>query len=92
MEIIFYFTYSKDKMEINELLEISSELRESIRTYISENEDYGEVIVRRAKDVTRKIDMFAERALEEALSSRGLCANMSIFLVTSLALLTITSP
>jgi len=77
MEIIFYFTHKyKDKMEINELLEISSELRESIRTYISENADYGEVIARRAKDVTRKIDMFAERALEEALSSRGLCARI----------------
>ena len=66
----------KDKMEINELLEISSELRESIRTYISKNADYGEVIARRARDVTRKIDMFAERALEEALSSRGLCARI----------------
>nr|QNO45883.1 fructose-1,6-bisphosphatase/inositol-1-monophosphatase [Methanosarcinales archaeon ANME-2c ERB4]QNO53508.1 fructose-1,6-bisphosphatase/inositol-1-monophosphatase [Methanosarcinales archaeon ANME-1 ERB6] len=75
MEIIFYFTY-KDKMEINELLEISSELRESIRTYISENADYGEVIAKRARDVTRKIDMFAERALEKALSSRGLCARI----------------
>ncbi|NQE04943.1 Fructose-1, 6-bisphosphatase/inositol-1-monophosphatase [ANME-1 cluster archaeon GoMg1] len=75
MGIIFYLTY-KDKMEINELLEISSELRESIRTYISENADYGDVIARRARDVTRKIDMFAERALEKALSSRGLCARI----------------
>lgn len=34
-------------MEIKKLLEISSELRNSIRTYISENADYGEIIVRK---------------------------------------------
>ncbi|MCK4475205.1 MAG: hypothetical protein KAU16_00575 [Methanophagales archaeon] len=63
-------------MEIKELLEISLEIRDSIRTYISGTEDYGEVIVRRERDVTRKIDMFAEKALEKVLSSRDLCARI----------------
>jgi len=34
-------------MEIKKLLEISSELRDSIRTYISETTDQAEIIVRR---------------------------------------------
>ena len=34
-------------MEIKKLLDISSELRDSIRTYISETTDQGEIIVRR---------------------------------------------
>ncbi|MHC1599745.1 MAG: inositol monophosphatase family protein [Candidatus Methanospirareceae archaeon] len=63
-------------MEIEELLDISSELRESIRTYISETADYGEIIVKRERDVTRKTDMFAENALEKALNSRDLCARI----------------
>lgn len=63
-------------MEIEELLEISSEIRDSIRTYITETADYGEIIVRRARDVTRRIDMFAEKALEKALDSRNLCARI----------------
>jgi len=63
-------------MEIEELLEISSELRDSVRTYISETADYGEIIVRRERDVTRKIDMFAEKALEKSLRSRDLCARI----------------
>jgi len=43
------------KMEIEDLLEISSEIRDSIRTYISETADHGAVIKRRERDVTRKI-------------------------------------
>jgi len=64
------------KMEIKDLLEISSEIRESIRTYISETADHGAVIKRRERDVTRKIDLFAEEALENALHSRDLCARI----------------
>jgi myo-inositol-1(or 4)-monophosphatase len=63
-------------MEIEGLLEISSELRDSIRSYISETADYGAIIVRRERDVTRKIDMFAEKALENALKRRNLCARI----------------
>ena len=63
-------------MEIEELLEISSELRNSIRTYISEVADHGAVLIKRPQDVTRKIDLFAEEALEHALQSRDLCARI----------------
>ena len=63
-------------MEIEELLEISSEIKSAILTYISETADYGKVIVTRERDVTRKIDMFAEKALEKALNSRNLCARI----------------
>jgi Asp-tRNA(Asn)/Glu-tRNA(Gln) amidotransferase C subunit len=63
-------------MDIEELLEISSEIRDSIRTYISETEDHSAVIKIRAQDVTRKIDLFAEEALENALHSRDRCARI----------------
>ncbi len=66
----------EEEMEIEELLEIASEIRDSIRTYISETIDYGEIIIRRERDVTRKIDMFAENALENALAGRNLCARI----------------
>ncbi|MHC1610023.1 MAG: inositol monophosphatase family protein [Candidatus Methanospirareceae archaeon] len=63
-------------MEIEDLLEISTEIRDSIRTYISESGDHGAVLKRRERDVTRKIDLFAEEALENALQSRDLCARI----------------
>ena len=63
-------------MNKDELLEISSEIMSSIKAYISKNEDYGVVIAKRERDVTRKIDFFAEKALEEALNSRNLCARI----------------
>jgi fructose-1,6-bisphosphatase/inositol monophosphatase family enzyme len=63
-------------MEIKELLEIASEIRDSIRVCLSETADYGEIMVRRERDVTRKIDMFAEKALEKSLRSRNLCARI----------------
>lgn len=63
-------------MEIEELLRISSEIRDSVRTYLSETADHGEIIKRRERDVTRKIDLFAEEALENALQSRNLCARI----------------
>jgi myo-inositol-1(or 4)-monophosphatase len=63
-------------MEIEDMLEISTELRDSIRSYIAETADYGDIIVRRAQDVTRKIDMFAERELERELASRNYCARI----------------
>ena len=63
-------------MQIEDLLKISSEIRDAIRTYITETEDYGEVISQREQDVTRRIDMFAEKALERSLRSRNLCARI----------------
>ena len=63
-------------MEIEELVTISAEIQDSVRTYISETADHGEIIKRRERDVTRKIDLFAEEALEHALASRNLCARI----------------
>jgi myo-inositol-1(or 4)-monophosphatase len=63
-------------MELKDLLAISSEIRDSIRTYLSETADHGEVIKRREQDVTRKVDLFAEEALENALQSRNRCARI----------------
>ncbi|MEA2075882.1 MAG: inositol monophosphatase family protein [Euryarchaeota archaeon] len=63
-------------MEIEDLLEIASEIRNAIRIYLAETKDHGEVIKRRPQDVTRKIDLFAEEALENALHSRDLCARI----------------
>ncbi|MDF2956522.1 MAG: Archaeal fructose-1 [Candidatus Alkanophagales archaeon MCA70_species_1] len=63
-------------LDLDELLEIADEVGSAVREYFAENEDYGEIISKREKDVTRKIDMFAERALERALEHHGLCARI----------------
>jgi myo-inositol-1(or 4)-monophosphatase len=63
-------------MEIAELLAIASEIRAATRTYLAETPDHGTVLKVRERDVTRKIDLFAERALEKALQSRGLSARI----------------
>lgn len=63
-------------MDIEELLKLTFEIRDSIKGYIFENEDYGRIINRREKDVTRKVDFFAEKALEKALKRRNLCARV----------------
>ena len=63
-------------MEIEDLLDISAEIRESLRTYLAETADHGEVVKRRAQDVTRRVDLFAEEALENALQNRDLCARI----------------
>ena len=61
-------------MEIETLLEIGKEIRDTISAFIRKNEDFGEIIVKRPKDITRKMDMAAENALDKALLSRGLSA------------------
>ena len=63
-------------MEIGELLAISSEIGNAIRSCISGTRDYGDVIERRERDVTRRIDMVAERALEESLRRKDRCARI----------------
>ena len=63
-------------MEIETLIEIGIEIREIIGSFIRENADYGEMIARRPKDITRKMDMAAETALDKALLSRGLSARI----------------
>lgn len=63
-------------MEIETLVEIGTEIRDVIRSFIRENEDYGEMVVARPKDITRKMDMAAEHALDNALLARDLSARV----------------
>lgn len=63
-------------MEIETLVEIGSEIRDVIRSYIHENVDYADMLVKRPKDITRKMDMAAEHALDDALRDRGLSARI----------------
>lgn len=63
-------------MEIETLTEIGIEIRNKIQSFINENEDYGEMITQRPKDITRKMDMAAEKALDSAILSRGLSARV----------------
>lgn len=63
-------------MEIETLIEIGTEIRDKISSYIRENVDYGEMIVRRPRDITRKMDLAAEHALDDALRQRGLSARI----------------
>jgi len=64
------------RMKIETLVEIGVEIREVISSFIEKNEDYGEMIVQRPKDITRKMDMAAETALDTALLKRGLSARI----------------
>lgn len=63
-------------MEIETLIEIGVEVRNIISSFIRDNEDYGEMVVKRPKDITRKMDMAAENALDAALIERGLSARI----------------
>ncbi|HEY9206422.1 MAG TPA: inositol monophosphatase family protein [Candidatus Methanoperedens sp.] len=63
-------------MEIETLIDIGIEIRDVITSFIRENADYGEMVVQRPKDITRKMDMAAEKALDKALLDRGLSARV----------------
>jgi myo-inositol-1(or 4)-monophosphatase len=63
-------------MEIETLIDIGIEIRDVISSFIEKNADYGEMIVQRPKDITRKMDMAAEKALDTALLTRGLSARI----------------
>lgn len=63
-------------MEIENLVEIGVEIRDAISVFIRENMDYAEMVVQRPKDITRKMDMAAENALDESLENRGLSARI----------------
>jgi len=63
-------------MRIETLVEIGIEVRDTISSFIKTNADYGEMLVQRPKDITRKMDMAAENALDNALLSRGLSARI----------------
>ena len=63
-------------MEIETLVEIGVHIRDVISSFIEKNEDYGEMLVQRPRDITRKMDMAAENALDDALLTRGLSARI----------------
>ena len=63
-------------MEIETLVDIGVEVRDVIRSFMHNNADYAELLVQRPKDITRKMDMAAEHALDEALTKRGLSARI----------------
>ncbi|MDP2841984.1 MAG: inositol monophosphatase family protein [Candidatus Methanoperedens sp.] len=63
-------------MEIETLIDIGTEIRNVIRSFIHDNADYAEMLVQRPKDITRRMDMAAENALDEALTKRGLSARI----------------
>ena len=63
-------------MEIETLVDIGIEIKNIICSFIRENADYAEMVVQRPKDITRKMDMAAEHALDEALISRGFSARI----------------
>lgn len=63
-------------MEIETLIDIGLEIRDVINSFIETNEDYAEMIVQRPKDITRRMDMAAEQALDKALLARGLSARV----------------
>ncbi len=58
------------------LVEIALQIRERVRDYIKTDKTFGEEIAYRSRDVTRKMDMFSEKALDEALISHGICARV----------------
>lgn len=63
-------------MEIEILIKIAKEIRETVKEYIAEHEDYGEMVNLRPHDITRKIDLVAEDALEKALISEDISARV----------------
>ncbi len=63
-------------MEIETLIDIGIEIRNVICSFIRENVDYAEMVMQRPKDITRKMDMAAEHALDDALKKRRLSARI----------------
>ena len=63
-------------MEIETLVDIGTGIKNIICSFIRDNADYAEMVTQRPKDITRKMDMAAEEALDEALLSRGLSARV----------------
>jgi len=55
---------------------MAEQVRDAIVRYPSENQDYAEVIRVRPGDVTRKIDLVAEEALDKAVEAEGITAKI----------------
>ena len=63
-------------MKIETLCEITQEIRDIISESIASTSDYGELVTVRPRDITRKIDLVAENALDEALKAREISARI----------------
>jgi myo-inositol-1(or 4)-monophosphatase len=63
-----------DDLEIVSLL--AQKVRQSVMVSIAEKKDYDEIVRYRPRDVTRKIDMTAERALDDAIADAGIAARV----------------
>jgi len=63
-------------MKINTLCEIAQEIRDVISETITNTQDYGELVTVRPRDITRKIDLAAENALDAALTTRDISARI----------------
>jgi myo-inositol-1(or 4)-monophosphatase len=55
---------------------LAEKVRDAAMAYVRENEDFAEVIGRRPRDVTRKMDMAAEQALDAAVAGEGIAARV----------------
>jgi myo-inositol-1(or 4)-monophosphatase len=63
-----------DDLELVTLL--AEKVRQSVMASIAERKDYREIVRYRPRDVTRKIDLTAERALDDAIADAGITARV----------------
>ena len=63
-------------MNLNTLCEITQEIRKVVIETMSNSDDYGELVKVRPRDITRKIDLVAEGALDTALENRSISARI----------------
>jgi myo-inositol-1(or 4)-monophosphatase len=55
---------------------LAEKVRDATAGYVAESADFAEVIRRRPRDVTRKLDMCAEQALDKAIVDEGVPARV----------------
>jgi myo-inositol-1(or 4)-monophosphatase len=64
-------------MDDTELVKrLAEKVMDSTKAYVAGNKDFAEVIRHRPKDVTRKLDMHAEQALDRAIVDEGITARV----------------
>lgn len=55
---------------------LAEKVRDSTRDSVASHKDFAEVIRQRPRDVTRKLDMYAEQALDTAIADEGIAARV----------------
>ena len=55
---------------------MAEQVRDATTDYAADHEDYADIITHRPRDVTRRIDLAAEKALDEAVIREGLKARI----------------